>query len=796
MRPLTRVAAIAALLIPLCSLAPADAWAVDSDDALTLASQQVSSVSGGIGSIKQAVQRSQAARTPAQQIADAELLIGAKDYDRAATLLNQVIEKNPDHPTAYPDALALLGEVYFRSNQLWSARRVFQKIAASSSDPRFSSYLSKSLARLVDIAMRKRDEALLTEVIASIDQAPASATTLLAYARGKALLAKKDYVTAKSVLTGIDEKSEYAHQARFLLGLISVKESTPAPVKLEEGEEPPAAPKERYAQAVDLFTKVTQLPPDTEAHRQVIDQAWLAIGRLFYETNQLNQAIQAYNKIDRSSSEFGTMLYELAWVYVKLGDADRALRSLEVLAVADPKGQNIADGTLLRGDLMLRAGKFDKALATYEGFKTTYDPMREKVETFLASTSDPGAYYDKLTKKEFETVDATSLPPVALEWAREAEDGEAAFGIVDDVAECRELLAQSNDMVDRLGAVLNSPARVRAFPELKIGLERALGMLNRTALARLTLAEGLEDVDDDAFSGELGTVRAERRSLEARLKKLPTTDADFSAREVDAERQWNRVSQAVQRLELQINQNQAIINGLRRVIDEGGSLGVVRDPAAIAAWEAQIRDEEAKLALFKQQADELRKMIRSGRVIAGFGDQRFIEDEQVRTRYAIVLRKELELGSAGAGGNKVASYSQKALPVIKQADEADAQINAIKAEIEAEVERKTQLVIADVNAETEKLVGYQVRLEELDGQARVLVGEVMMRNFGFVRDRLKSMILRADVGITQQAWEVREDQITRVRTLTRERAQQERTLREELNEVLDDAGESTEETKP
>ena len=70
-----------------------------------------------------------------------------------------------------------------------------------------------------------------------------------------------------------------------------------------------------------------------------------------------------------------------------------------------------------------------------------------------------------------------------------------------------------------------------------------------------------------------------------------------------------------------------------------------------------------------------------------------------------------------------------------------------------------------------------------------------MRNFGYVRDRLKSMVLRADVGITQQAWEVREDQVTRVRTLLRERAQQERTLREELNEVLDDAGESPEEKK-
>jgi hypothetical protein len=86
-----------------------------------------------------------------------------------------------------------------------------------------------------------------------------------------------------------------------------------------------------------------------------------------------------------------------------------------------------------------------------------------------------------------------------------------------------------------------------------------------------------------------------------------------------------------------------------------------------------------------------------------------------------------------------------------------------------------------------------VRLDELDARARTLVGEVVLRNFGMVRDRIKNMVLRADVGITQHAWEVREDQITRVRTLQRERVREERTLTEELNEVLDDAGESTEE---
>jgi hypothetical protein len=47
--------------------------------------------------------------------------------------------------------------------------------------------------------------------------------------------------------------------------------------------------------------------------------------------------------------------------------------------------------------------------------------------------------------------------------------------------------------------------------------------------------------------------------------------------------------------------------------------------------------------------------------------------------------------------------------------------------------------------------------------------------------------LRADVGIVQQAWELREEQMRRVRNLQRERAREEQDLNDELQEVLDDA---------
>ena len=78
----------------------------------------------------------------------------------------------------------------------------------------------------------------------------------------------------------------------------------------------------------------------------------------------------------------------------------------------------------------------------------------------------------------------------------------------------------------------------------------------------------------------------------------------------------------------------------------------------------------------------------------------------------------------------------------------------------------------------------------LDAEAHDLVGQVAKRNFGFVRDKLRGIVLRADVGITEQAWEVREEELDRVHNLQTERAREEQLLDEELREVLDDTGEA------
>src|SRR5215471_14684867 len=484
------------------------------DNAVADAQRTLGEASNGVAAVEAAISGAKSdERSPEARIADGELLLRGKDYERAAAVFNQVIEKYPNHPTAYPDALFMLGETYYESKQYLSARRVYRQFVERGAEKGYSSYQARALARLIDVSLRTGDYATLDDVFARIGQLPsAAAGGELNYARGKGLLfAKKDYGGARSALGNVGPESPHYHQARYLLGVVAMREAAPAPVS-KDGRSRGA--KARYAAAIEAFRQVTQLKADTEDHRHVIDLSWLAIGRLFYETDQWLSAADAYNHVGRDSPEFSTMLYELAWVYVRMGDAERALRSLEVLTVADPNNPYMAEATLLRADLMLRTGQFEKALNLYQAAHTQFDPMREKVDSFLSSTNDPAVYYDRLAKDPIESGfdPSVSLPPIATQWAREAEDGPAAFAVIDGVKECRELLKQSGTFVDRLNALLGAPNRVRAFPELKAGEEKALSLLNTVAMARRRLAEGLDSEEDDSVSAEIRPVRDERRA--------------------------------------------------------------------------------------------------------------------------------------------------------------------------------------------------------------------------------------------------------------------------------------------
>ncbi len=769
------------------------AWAAQSgdarasaEDAVATAQTDLASVGSGLDRVQAAVQQAQGARQTAEQrLSNGELLFRMKDYNRASVVLSEILEEFPN-TTSYPDALWLRGETYYAQRDYLAARRDYRDLVDHGAEPRYETYFGKALARLVDVSLRLNDPPeSLAPIFQKFNQVPpAQIDAALLYAKGKGYYRQGSWNDATATFSQVGNTSDYAHQARYFQGLVAMKAA-----RASSG--PDAASKTPahtdYKPAIVAFRTVTDLPPDTPEHRHVIDLAWMAIGRLFYEMEQYQQAAEAYSKVARDSPEFDTMLYELAWVYVRLGDVDRAERALEVLAVADPDSEYIGDGTLLRADLLLRAGAFDRALQLYDGVRTQYEPMRAKVASFLDSTKDVSVYYERLAQQQLDLLDQNDqLPAIAVRWAREAEDGPLAFATIDDVNECKTLLRQSGLLVDKLTAQMSAPTRVRAFPELAAGEQEALGLLNRVSRARLALAHGLDEEEPSDLSGEIGSVRQQRRALMAAIEGLPVDPGDFAKRERQGVGQWNVLSQQLTARTNEVDSLQATVNGLRRLLSDGPSQGVARDPASVQRFQAELDANQHDLKLYRDEMAELRRQVEMGRAQIGLGDARYQNDAVARDQFRDALDREVQLAGGGVAGGGAQTFAGQARPLLAQARQYEGDLVSSINQLEAQVAERSGALQQKINTEKANVATYQAQLDGYDGEAHDLVGHVAERNFALVRDRLRGIVLRADVGITEQAWEVREEELDRVRSLQGERARQEQLLDEELKEVRDD----------
>lgn len=774
-------------------LAPTARRAEAANESIEKARSLANQVTGSLPELAKGVSPTIRSRVgAAERIAAAELLLRNRDWERAIQILSQVLELHTQGQApeaARADAEFLIGEAYVGSEQYLSAQRHYSEIVRKGGQPPYDTYLGRAASRLVDVVLRTDNSASLDELIVRLEALPqGDPTGALPYARAKAYFAKGNSEKAKQAIAQVVAGSPYAHQSQYLLGVITMKVASASLATNNTAANNSGGSGSPYAAAIEQFRVLVKLPADSAAHRHVIDLGWMAVARLCYESDALLDAVDAYSRIGRDSAEFPTMLYELAWVHAKLGDYQRAQRALEVLSITDPKSLRLADGALLRADLMLRSGQFEKAVELYQSVRGRFDPVHDQVSRFLRSTTDPSVFYDRLVSDTLEQQSSKDLAPMVVEWARQEVESERAFVVIDDVTRSRDLVRRSRRLVAQLTGVLSSTTRTKAFPEIKGAMEKALAALNRLSEARLSLAGGLDQTSGGVTTVEVMRVRPERRILMKRIAGLPITQADFVHREAAGESQWNSVAQRLQQLTLEADKLQAIVNGLSRVLREADQHGIKLDPAARERYRAEVEANQRDMEVYRQRIRQFQDAVEAGRVQIGLGDSRYIEDAEARQRFAQLLADEVAaVANAGTASEEARRYANDSREVLAQIATTETQLGQIIAGFDQQSHSGARRMLDEVAKESTLIeVGAQ-RLDELDQLARLVVGQAAMANFIEVRDRLKSIVLRADVGIVQEAWELREEQRTRVLNLQRERAREEQSLNDELREVLDDA---------
>jgi len=749
--------------------------------------RELLSIEQAIASLKAAPLRGSELRSPTypeERLTDGELFYRLKDYVRASVVLTDVVERFPEH-RVYPDALFLLAESLYEAGDYLGARARYRELLEHSDEPAFRSRLQPALARLIEIAIKIRNFDGIERYFERLERLPPSSVeAATAYFKAKYLYSvavPSDLAIAASgqVPTGIDQDkleqaraafaqvgdtSSYASQAGYFIGVIYTLRG-------------------QYAQAIEQFKAVAARAPQDDVQRDVVEQAQLSLGRLYYEADQTQNAIDAYQTVPRTSKYFETALFEITWAYLRQGDSTRAERSLEVLGVAAPDSLFIPDAKILRGNLLLRDGRYAQAGEVFTEVTREFQPVRDELDRQVTNQADPEEFFRELVRRNLDQFDEGGfLPPLAQRWARIESDMRRAVDAVRDLHVARRLTGETGTLLARLQAVLEASNRANMFPELRAQLESSTALRNRLALLRKNLTDA-EAERVDTVSPELKEARAKRRALERAVAALPQKVADFQERTSAIDARYLALSQQLSSLNVELLGLDARLVATQFYIDHMLEITPESSQSGLAAYQTEILQQKQSVVGHRDQLAALKIEVESSRLQVGVGDTTFQRDDELRAQYLAAVQSERSLqASLGVRSNAdLDGLYQRVSAAETQLDTRDREIDAVA----EERTRDMKVVVAD---ESGKLVGYHGALASLNTETEQVVGRISYENYRRVQKRFYDVVLKADLGLVDVGWADREEHRTRIETLTRERARSAQSLDDEFREIMDERG--------
>ena len=380
-----------------------------------------------------------------RRVLDAQVLYSLKNYEEAATILLDVVEKYPN-TRAHDDALLLLGESLFQARDFYSARHYLQEAVAKNTG---SKPEQQALQRLVEISLRTGDFDNVDSYLARLQNLPANLMEpATPYVRGKYYYYRNRLDDAAAVFASIPTTNTYYFQARYFLATIAVKKGDLASA----------------SQQYDALLK-TQAPD--AASRDVQDLSRLAIARVLYERSQFDKAIDAYLSIPRQSKYWPDALREQAWTYIKAKDWQRAYRSVNLFLLADPDVPDGPDLRILEGNLQLRMSNFYLASDTFSKVRDEFEPIHRQLNQVIVRSQTDPAYFDNLIGKSLDKFDIGAfVPPTAAKWVKAEPEVARMMVLATDMGDMQRDLADSQKLMDRIQHVMEGKGKVGIFPDL------------------------------------------------------------------------------------------------------------------------------------------------------------------------------------------------------------------------------------------------------------------------------------------------------------------------------------------
>jgi hypothetical protein len=710
----------------------------------------------------------------AARLVDAQVAFAVGRYDESALILYDFIGQS-SKPRDYDIALYYLAESLFQKGDKVAARTYFSTLAKEETG---SKYYQQSLERLVELAITLRDPAGVDEWLAAMDRVPVgSRRAAIPYVRGKWEAYQDKHDEALAWFAQVPKGSDYEFQAQYYSATEQIA-------------------KNDLGKATDGFDALLREAPRSTADRRVMELTQLALGRLYYERDQPSKSIDSYLLVDRHSDLFDEALYEVAWVYVKGKQFDKALRALELLALTDPLSSKTPTVKILEGNLRIRkaqmvkarldmGGKVDgkspaeeytKANEIFTETHDTYVVPHDELKKILDDKTDPEQFVSQVTGRSSRTfqVNAT-MPEIAAAWLREEPEVARVVAIEGDLGEIQDNIAETERTIERIEISMGSANRVNLFPKLAEKRNKGTDIQERLLKIQINLL----DEQRKSATGDTSAVDAlseQRKQVAAELAALPNAEKDYQDRIAAAKSEFDKLDQLASETQVAIESTDATIAALKKYLtDQGDQISQLQR----AKIEKEIAELEPEVAAMRAELDGIRKETILGRDEAGTGDETAMRGRELRKRLRDAINAE-QAAMTNVGGNRaLGQLSDEAGQISAQVDKMNDEIDRLVDEALTDVREQVAKEKADLNSYRSEFLSYEA-------ESRALGGTVLGQSFKDVKAKFYDVVIRSDVGLVDVSWSQKEDVDGDLARFNLQKNRELKQLRDEFRDLLEE----------
>jgi hypothetical protein len=721
-----------------------------------------------------------------RRLIDAEVEFGEGNFEGAALRLYDYVNA-PTKPFDYDTGLYYLGESLYQKGDRVAARTYFTQLVTDYGQK--SKFYQQSLERLLELTLLLEDSTDVDRWLQALDALPTDKRDAsVPYARGKYAFSLEKYADAAKFFAEVPADSAYAFQAQYYLGV----------TQTAQGD---------LGAATKSMATLIKKNAKTDDEKRVLELGQLALGRLYYERDQPTKAIDSYLLIDRHSSLFDEALYEVAWVYVKAKAFDKALRALELLALADPTSSKLPTVKILEGNLRIRKAQglhadmvmgieqgkgnpteeYLKADRIFSDTKDTYQPPYDELSKIITANSDPRDFMVQITGRVSQTfaVGAT-MPEIAAAWVREEPDVQRVVGIETDLGDIQDNITEAQSTVDRLDAALSSKNRVNIFPTLAEKRDRATEILEELFTIRTQLATHEYDLAKKSASGaeltKIDALVAARQKIAREMSELPNADVSFTERVQKSRDEFDAVDQSSAEIQTVIDSTEATMVALQKYMNEV-------DPPPSAEQKQHAAEELSALTIevqqMRQELTDIRRETTLGKDEAGTGDEVSVRARSLRDQLRQAFdaehkaMKAITDRSGDSGAGEIDKLEDQVGTIQDRLDGMNLTIDQIVDAALVDVKDTLDSAKADLSAYRQEFLLYEA-------ESRGVGGTVLGDAFHAVKTKFYDVIVRSDVGVVDTSWSQTEDSTDDLKRLELDRTRELNQLRDEFKDILDE----------